>query len=144
MQRNCLKLDLQKMNWNRLNRNLAKSRSPLTYIIVEGPPCNFALSTTTWMPCSVLIAEEFINLETTDDRDVARFPLESLLRWLSAWLTYWDRDKMATILHRTFSNVFSLMKIYEFRLRFHWSLFHLAILTKFQHWFNSSEPLIVS
>ena len=38
-------------------------------------------------------------------------------------LTHWGRDKMAAISQTAFSNVFSLMKMYEFRLRFHWSLF---------------------
>ena len=34
-------------------------------------------------------------------------------------LTHWGRNKMAAIFHTTFSNSFSLMKIYELRLRFH-------------------------
>ena len=38
-------------------------------------------------------------------------------------LTHWGRDKMAAISQTTFSNTFSWMKMYEFRLRFHWSLF---------------------
>ena len=53
----------------------------------------------------------------------------------STKLTYWYRDKMATIF-QTFSNTFSLMKMYKFRLRFHWSLFPRVKLTKFQHWFR--------
>ena len=36
----------------------------------------------------------------------------------------------------TFSNAFSWMKIYEFRLRFHWNLFLRVQLTIFQHWFR--------
>ena len=35
---------------------------------------------------------------------------------------HWGRDKIADI-SQTFSNAFSWMKIYEFRLKFHWSLF---------------------
>ena len=35
----------------------------------------------------------------------------------------------------TFSNVFSWMKMYEFRLRFQWSLFPRFKLTIFLHWF---------
>ena len=38
-------------------------------------------------------------------------------------LTYWSWDKMAALLQTTFSNAFSGMKMYEFRLQFHWSLF---------------------
>ena len=35
---------------------------------------------------------------------------------------------------QTFSYVFSWMKMYKFRLRFHWSLFPRVELTIFQHW----------
>ena len=38
-------------------------------------------------------------------------------------LWFWGRDKMAAIFQTTFSNAFSWMKTYKFRLRFHWSLF---------------------
>ena len=51
-------------------------------------------------------------------------------------LTHWGRDKMAAIFQTTFSNGFSLMKMYEFRLTFHWSLFLGVQLTIFQHWFR--------
>ena len=38
--------------------------------------------------------------------------------------THWGRDKMAAVTSQTtFSNEFSWMKMYEYRLRFHWSLF---------------------
>ena len=36
----------------------------------------------------------------------------------------------------TFSNVFSWMKMYEFRLKFHWTLFLRVQLTISQHWFR--------
>ena len=52
-------------------------------------------------------------------------------------LTLWGRDKMAAIFQTIFSNEFSWMKMYEFRLRFHWSLFIRVQLTTFQHWFRS-------
>ena len=38
-------------------------------------------------------------------------------------VTHWGRDKMAVISQTTFSNAFSWMKMYDFRLIFHWSLF---------------------
>ena len=38
-------------------------------------------------------------------------------------LTHWGRDKMAAISQTIFSNAFSWMKRYKFRLSFHWSLF---------------------
>ena len=65
-------------------------------------------------------------------------------RWHQAWwkifsfnlLTHWGWDKMAAIFQTTFSNAFSWMKMYEFRLRFHWSLFlNIQPLTISQHWF---------
>ena len=51
-------------------------------------------------------------------------------------LTHWGRDKMADISQTTFSHVFSSMKMFEFRLKFHWSLFLRVQLTKFQHCFR--------
>ena len=49
---------------------------------------------------------------------------------------HWGRDKMAAIFQTTFSNGFSWMKMYEFRLTFHLSLFLRVQLTIFQHWFR--------
>ena len=43
--------------------------------------------------------------------------------WSSASLTHWGRDKMAAVSQTTLSNAFSWMKMLEFELRFHWSLF---------------------
>ena len=51
-------------------------------------------------------------------------------------LTHWGRDKMAAFFQTTFSNDFSWMKMYEFWLTFHWSLFLGVQLTIFQHWFR--------
>ena len=47
------------------------------------------------------------------------------------------RDKMNAIFQTTFSNVFYWMKIYEFRLKFHWNLFLRVKLTIIHHWFSS-------
>ena len=55
---------------------------------------------------------------------------------LSMTLTHWGREKMAAIFQTTFSNAFSWMKIYEFRLNFHRSLVLRVQLTTFQHWFR--------
>ena len=49
-------------------------------------------------------------------------------------LTHWGLDKMAAIFQATFINAFSWMKMYESRLRFHWSLFLWVQLTIFQNW----------
>ena len=51
-------------------------------------------------------------------------------------LTHWGRDKMASISQTTFSNAFTWMKMYELRLKIHWSLFLRVHLTIFQHWFR--------
>ena len=51
-------------------------------------------------------------------------------------LTHWGWDKMAAIFQTTFSNAFSWMNIYQFRLKLHWSLFPRVQLTIFQHWFR--------
>ena len=51
-------------------------------------------------------------------------------------LTHWGRDKMVAIFQTTFSNGFSWKKMYEVRLKLHWSLFLKAQLTIFQHWFR--------
>ena len=54
----------------------------------------------------------------------------------SQQLTHSGRDKMDAIFQTTFSNIYSWMKIYEYQLKFHWSLFLRLQLTIFQHWFR--------
>ena len=51
-------------------------------------------------------------------------------------LTHWGRGKMDAISQMTFSSAFSWMKIFEFRLKFHWSLLLRFQSTIFQHWFR--------
>ena len=63
-----------------------------------------------------------------------------LIDYYASWLplchlTHWGRDKMAAFSQTTLSNAFSWMKMYKFRLRFHWSLLLRVQLTIFQHWF---------
>ena len=38
-------------------------------------------------------------------------------------LTHWGRDKMDAILQTPFSTAFPWLKMFEFRLKFHWNLF---------------------
>ena len=52
-----------------------------------------------------------------------------------AVLTHWGRDKMAAVSQTTLSNAFSWVKMLEFRLRYHWSLF-LRVQLTFHHWFR--------
>ena len=49
-------------------------------------------------------------------------------------LTHWGRDKMDAISQTTFSNAFSWMKMYKFRLTVHWSLFLGVQTTISHHW----------
>ena len=61
--------------------------------------------------------------------------------------TPWGRDKMAAIVQTTCSDALYWMKMYELRLRFHWSAFLRDPSTIFQHWSGdkpSSEPMMVS
>ena len=62
-------------------------------------------------------------------------PPDDNLYFISRWLKHWGRDNMAAIFQTTFSNAFSWMKIYEFRVRCHWSLFLRVQLPIFQYWF---------
>ena len=65
--------------------------------------------------------------------------------------THRGRDKMAAISHTTFSKAFSWMKMYEFRLRFHWSLFRInsiSVFVQIMAWRRPgdkplSEPMVV-
>ena len=50
-------------------------------------------------------------------------------------LTHWDTYKMAGIFN-TFSNAFSVMKMFEFLIQFHLSSFLKVQLTIIQHWFR--------
>ena len=51
-------------------------------------------------------------------------------------LTHSGWNQMDAVSQTTVSNALSWMKIYEFRLRFHWNLFLMIQSTKFQHWFG--------
>ena len=74
---------------------------------------------------------------------------------LRTQLTHWGRDKMAAVSQTTHSNAFSWMKMLEFRLRFHWSLFlrvqinNNPALVQIMAWRRPgdkplSEPMMVS
>ena len=57
------------------------------------------------------------------------------LQWIKG-LTHWGRHKMVAVSQTTLSNAFSWMKMLEFRLIFHWSVFLRVQLTIIQHWFR--------
>ena len=52
------------------------------------------------------------------------------------YLTQWGQDKVTPVSQTTPSNAFTWMKIFEFTLKFHWSLFLWIQLTISQHWFR--------
>ena len=56
--------------------------------------------------------------------------------WNLSVLTHWGRDKMAATSQTTLSIAFSWMKMLQFRLSFHWSLFLRVQITIFWHWFR--------
>ena len=56
--------------------------------------------------------------------------------WHQILLTHWGWDKMDAISQTTFSSAFSWIKMFEFQLKFHWSLFLRVQLTLFHHWFR--------
>ena len=51
-------------------------------------------------------------------------------------LTHWGREKMAAVSQTTLLNAFSWINMFEFRLKFQWSLFLRFQLTIFQHRFR--------
>ena len=69
-------------------------------------------------------------------------------------LSDWSRDKMVAISQTTFPNAFPWMKMHEFRLRFHWSLFlrsniYVPALVQIMAWRRPggkplSESMVVS
>ena len=59
--------------------------------------------------------------------------------WYQSFLTHWGRDKMDAISQTTFWSAFSWMKMFELRLKFHWSLFLRVQLTIFRHWFRQGK-----
>ena len=51
-------------------------------------------------------------------------------------VTHWGRDKIDSISQTTFSSAFSWLKMFEFWLKLHRSLFLRVQLTIIQHWFR--------
>ena len=57
-------------------------------------------------------------------------------------VTHWGRHKIVAIFQTIFSTVFSWMKVYEFLLRFHWSLFpinNIPVLVQIMAWYRSGD-----
>ena len=71
---------------------------------------------------STLPAEAIVqsSARVSADSMMAKFVAQYIV--LCGWLLK-GRDKMGNISATTFSNTFSWMKMFEFWLKFHWSLF---------------------
>ena len=78
----------------------------------------------------------YISCQTRDRimRNIVRMGKKNHLTHCGWSLTHWGRDKMDAISQTTFSSAFSWMKIFQLRLKFHWSLFPRVQSTIFQHW----------
>ena len=82
--------------------------------------------------------ERNLSISKTTNRTLMRFYQTTNMAGLieKPLLTYCGRDKMAAVSQTALSNAFSWMKMLEFRLKFHWSVFPKFQLTIFQHWFR--------
>ena len=61
---------------------------------------------------------------------------QSGIGFLYELLTHWGREKMAATSQTTIFNAFFWMKMIEFPLIFHWSLFPRVQLKRYQRWFR--------
>ena len=99
---------------------------------------------TPWRSCDVTVMSDHPCTTNRKPSHAAIQVTDRLTLFVVTWwyacrpmaLTHWGRDEMNNISQTTFSNVFSSMKMYEFRLKFHWSLFPSVQLSIFQHWFR--------
>ena len=93
------------------------------------------------MSCCHFLLPTLFDLDEENTPVIIRFPSQRASCFLvmtspCTGLTHWGRDKIDAILQTTFSNAISWMKMFEFRLKFHWGLFLKVQLTIFQHWFR--------
>ena len=69
--------------------------------------------------------------------------LSLMIFYQNILLIHWGRDKKAAIFQTIFSNAFSWMKMYKFRLRFHWNFFQRVQITIFhrcfRYWLGASQ-----
>ena len=85
-----------------------------------------------------LVAWRHQAITWTSDGLISRVSSEQFYKkwWYQISLTHGDRAEMDNLSQMTFSNVFASMIMFEFCLKFHWSLFLRVKLTIFQHWFR--------
>ena len=108
----------------------------------EHQPCLFSLRGSPkdferWCPFKESLLESVSSFSSDDfSENISNIIHQTVYSSCNTYLTHWGRDKMAANFLMTFSNAFSWIKIYEFRLRFHWSLLPRVQLTIFQQWFR--------
>ena len=78
----------------------------------------------------------FVSSDAQHQHDTTKCETRVDLLVCIASSTHWGRDRLDAISQTTSSSAFSWIKIFEFRLKFQWSLFLRVQLTIFQHWFR--------
>ena len=106
---------------------------PLSEPMVVSLPTHISVTRHQWVKLRKGSGREGVYFSQTAEKEVI-VRVYSSLKQSQRLLTHWGRDKMAAVFQTTFSNGFSWMKSYEFRLKFHWKLFLGVQLTIFQHW----------
>ena len=104
------------IQWETVRRHYSVTSSVIDWAHSQNDPCTVNLVSQYYMPVLVVIAK--------------------IRPHIGGVLTHWGWDKIDAISQTTFSSTFSWMKMFEFRLKFHWSLFLRVELTIFQHWFR--------
>ena len=95
-----------------------------------------------WLNWSIPISSGFQFQFNSNSKSFNSIPIQFMLNWIELIINSNSIHEliralnMAAIFQTTFSNVFSWMKMFEFRLWFHWSLLLRFQLTINQHWFN--------
>ena len=98
---------------------------------------NFQICFLVWPSCILIwISLKFVTRCLINNDKPASVKIVSCRRTDDRPLNTMRPRKMDAISLTTFSNAFSWMKMFEFRLKFHWSLFPRVELTIFQHWFR--------
>ena len=88
-----------------------------------------------WLPLGhTMIMTSWVGIYS--HRGSLTFASGSVKYFWRIWVKTLGRDEMAAISQTTLSDAFSGMKMYEIRLRIHWSLFLRFELTIFNHWFR--------
>ena len=117
----------------------------LLLAIPQSPNMSYVKTLITWSTKNIdHRILQIINAENTLIDELIYLSVVYMVGYLSTWvrfshvstLTYWGRYKMDAISQTTFSSAFSWMKMFEFRLKFHWSLFLRVQLAIIQHWFR--------